>query len=192
MKNDSKTSQLVFEIAFSPHVVEECCKQSDLELSLIDLSLNFVSDFAKLEIDKDSCKKLKTAFKGARDDLGHSLDDRLKHLLHKESRLDIGDSILEELRRRDLAGAENEKSTWNGDTLPSLKLPSTAIPGRKLIEELPSDGCRNNGGTLLKRPEYSIVLEREKTMVIVKLPGVTSVQEVELDVSEVQTLNHKF
>lgn len=183
VKNDSKTPQLLFEIAFNPNIIEECCKQADLQQSLTDLSLNFVSDFAKLEIDKDSCKKLKAAFKGTREDLGYSLDDRLKHLLHKESKLDIGDSILDELHRRDLLGDVSEDCDWNGDTLPSLRLPSDAIPGRKLIEELPSG---SDSGKQLKRPEYSIEQESGKrVMVTIILPGVTSVREVELDVSEV-------
>ena len=183
VKNNSRTPQLVFEIAFSPFIVDECCKQAELKQSLIDLSLNFVSDFAKVQIDKNSCKKLKTAFKGTREDLGYSLDDRLKHLLHKESKLDIGDSILDELRQRDLPSAERDNSDWNGDTLPSLRLPSDAIPaGRKLIEELPSG---SEGRKQLRRPEYSMERENGRVSLTVCLPGVMSVREVELDVSEV-------
>ena len=187
VKNGHKTEHLLIDIAFNSYVIEECCKRSELEQLLIGLSLDFVSDFTKLSVDKQSYKKLKVAFKGAKEDMGHSLDERLNHLLPKESHMDIGESILDELHR--MSVSEDKKS--EGEKLPPLKLfPShkRVPPGHKLIEELPSthSGCESGR---VKQPEYCVetVREEEKEMVkiIVQLPGVSGVKEVLVDVSEV-------
>ena len=189
VKDHQKTGHLLFDIAFNPYVVQECCKDKELECMLLNLSLDFVSDFAKVEIDRPSCKKLKAPFKGPQEELQYSLNDHSRHLLAKESQLDIGDSILEELHRI-TCGNNEEVEAKNSSTLPLLKLPchKGIVPGRKLIEELPASSKDGMEGQV-KRPDHSVevVTEEgiERVRVTVNLPGVTSVREVELDVSQV-------
>ena len=188
VKDHHKTAHLLFDIAFNPSVIQECCKDKELEHLLLNLSLDFVSDFAKVEIDRQSCKKLKAPFKGPQEELQYSLNDHSRHLLGKESQLDIGDSILEELHR--ITCVDKEMETQDNSTLPSLKLPcrGVAAPGSKLIEELPASSKGGMEGQT-KRPDYSVEVVREEEIervrVTVKLPGVTSVREVELNVSQV-------
>lgn len=73
-------------------------KQTLLEDMLISLSLDFVEDFTKLQIERKSCRKIKEKFKGIPKDIQCSLDEQWRELLSEESRLDIGDSLLKQLR----------------------------------------------------------------------------------------------
>ena len=91
----------------------------------------------KLKINQESLKKMKSGFKGPRADIPNSLDERFNHFLPMESRLDIGDTILEELSRMGLSEHSKESE------LPPLRLFPESQDKRKLIEELP-EGYRSH------------------------------------------------
>ena len=178
--NGHKTVNLVYDIAFNPQVVEECSSNPVLFDMLTSLSLDFVEDMTKLNMRRDTLSK--SDVKGTQTDIHHSLDEGLKHLLPKESQLDFGDSLLDELGR--LSSAETGE-------LPPLKLPYQEKNSNKkpLIEELPSTTYANNSEVITKRPHYSVdvisIGEKKGLQIKVKLPGVRSVNDVNLEISEV-------
>ena len=181
--NGHKTVNFVYDIAFNPQVVEECSSNPVLFDMLTFLSLDFVEDMTKLNVHRDTVAK--SDVKGTQAEIHYSLDEGLKHLLPKESRLDFGDSLLDELGRLSSSSAETGE-------LPPLKLPHQERNTSKkpLIEELPSTPYPNNS-EVIKRPHYTVdvvsIGEKKGLQVKVKLPGVRSVNDVNLEISEVSS-----
>ena len=109
-KNGKKTKHFLIDIAFNPYVLDECAKQQDLEDMLVSLALDFVEDFAELKLDRKSCRKLREEFVGPQNDIQCSLDEQWKDGLSKESRVDIGDSLLKQLSSLRIPDAS--KGVW--------------------------------------------------------------------------------
>ena len=96
------SDNLLVDIAFDPSVVEECLKDAVMERMLIELSLNFVEEYCDMLLNKPRWVKLEgEAFLGPESDLHCSLDEQWRELLSKASKLDVGDSILRELKAGD-------------------------------------------------------------------------------------------
>lgn len=188
VRDGTRKSQLLFEVGFNPYVIKECTQNSVLEQMLVSLTLDFTAEFTGLAIDKQTVKKLAVPFKGPKQELHWSLDDSYNHLLPKEGRLDIGESLLKEIRRlKSNQTEENGKQTSSSiESLASLKLTSspTNENARKLIEEIPS------GKQCLTKPKHSVGTitkeGRKAVQVTVSLDGLSSVKDVEVDMSEVR------
>lgn len=142
VKNGKKTSDLLYDVAFSPQFLEECQQKVPLQDMLNSLIIRFIEDMIKLKINQESLKKMKSDFKGPRADIPNSLDERFNHFLPMESRLDIGDTILEELSRMGLSEHSKESE------LPPLRLFPESQDKRKLIEELPEGYRSHNDRTV--------------------------------------------
>lgn len=183
----------MIDIAFNPQVIDECMKDPTMCDMLNSLSLDFISDTTKLLLYRKTFKNIKSSFKGPKNDIHCSLDEHLKDGLTPASKLDICDSLLDQLANLNTSS----------ETLPALKLhPGHTKPG-KLIEELPS--CVTQplaNATKEKEPHVdtqqqikvpSFTLEIKMTddsrhkmlIVVVSLSGVSSVKDVELEVSQV-------
>lgn len=175
-----KTVNFVYDIAFNPQVVEECSSNPVLFDMLTSLSLDFIEDMTKLNVRRDTLSK--SDIKGTQTDVHYSLDEGLKHLLPKESQLDFGDSLLDELGRLSSSSGETGE-------LPPLKLPHQEKNSsqKPLIEELSTTA--NNSEVITKRPHYTVdvvsIGEKKGLEIKVKLPGVKSVNDVNLEISEV-------
>ncbi len=86
------------------------------------------------------------------------------------------------------------------EILDLLTTPASKPPGRALIEELESTtlatsgASTSEGSSVVSSPEHTLAITREEMQdgwrkllhLVVKLPHVNSVQEVDLEVSEVQ------
>ena len=142
VKDGKKTSDLLYDVAFSPQLLEECQQEVPLQDMLNSLIIRFIEDMIKLKINQESLKKMKSDFKGPRADIPNSLDERFNHFLPMESRLDIGDTILEELSRMGLSEHSKESE------LPPLRLFPESQDKRKLIEELP-EGYRSRNDVII-------------------------------------------
>lgn len=199
VRDGKRTKHLVLDIAFSPSVIEECLVAADMSDMLISLCLDFVQDFISVNFDRKSCKKLPNKkFVGSQMDMHYSLDYTLKELLSADTKLDVGDAILNQLNLRTTA-TEQKGGCSGGEELqlPPLR-PSTPPPSKKLIEELSSKptaaAATVSGacGTGWVEPEHSVSVreavgggthQRRLLVVKVTLPGLHSVSQVQLDVS---------
>ena len=108
-----RQNELLFDIAFHPHVVEECTKSTDLRPMLISLSLDFTDEYLSVVTD-GTYQVLPQKFKGPRSDVVNSLDDTNAELLSRQSRLDLGESILGSLKRRKGKKAKNTRKGLYG------------------------------------------------------------------------------
>lgn len=186
-----KTQDLLIDIAFNPSVLDECTKDTTLEFMLMSLAFDFVESYAELRVDRKTCTKLKRPlFKGLEEDIRCSLDEQWRGSLSKESRLDIGDSLLKQLSKMTTEDSKDDSK------LPPLKLSSaetqqkSAAKSAKLIEELASEAAASVDSTGLIVPEHSVRLKEADSRhpvrvgVKVTLPGVKSVGEVDLEISK--------
>ena len=104
-----KTQDLLIDIAFNPSVLDECTKDTTLEFMLMSLAFDFVESYAELRVDRKTCTKLKRPlFKGLEEDIRCSLDEQWRGSLSKESRLDIGDSLLKQLSKMTTEDSKGE------------------------------------------------------------------------------------
>ena len=194
VKKGAKTDNYLFDVAFNPKVVEECMKDATMLDMLNSLSLDFISDITRLLIYRNTFMKLRNSFNGPESDIQCSLDEQLKDGLTPASKLDIGDSLLDQLANL---------NTLSESTLPSLKLHPDTKPG-KLIEEIPlhashppaKPGEEKKADTkqAVKVPSFTLEIKmtddgRKILTIVVSLNGVSSVKDVELEVSQVNT-NH--
>ncbi len=97
-KEGKKTKHLIFDVAFNPYVLEECMKEKTLEDMLISLSLDFLEDITALRVQRKSCMKVKERVMGVAMDVHCSLDEQWRELLSQASRLDVGESLLSQLK----------------------------------------------------------------------------------------------
>ena len=199
--SSSKSSDLLYDVAFNPSVVEECFPQPLLQDMLHSLTLDFVSDTLNVRVEAPSLKVTDIVFKGLASDIQPSLEGN-RQLISHESHLDIRESILEELSR-----VSSPQS--NEGKLPPLRIRPEQMEKRSLIEELPDnhhEKKRNktkNGSKALKKkdknnrsknedthtvknPEHYVDQTEEGLVVTVCLPGVNTASEVDLELSEVQ------
>ncbi len=123
-----KTKNLIFDVAFHPYVLDECAKEKSLEDMLISLSLDFVEDTTGLRVKRESCVKLKEAMMGVPMDIQCSLDEEWRGSLSKESRLDVGESLLSKLKEARI-GERRQEGLFN--VVPRLPgfIPLGSFPG---------------------------------------------------------------
>ena len=101
-------------------------------------------------------------------------------------------SVLSEGSGIKLPSMKNGSEASVLNELSGVKVPSAKKKGPGLIEELSSskDVEINGGKRKLREPEYSVEKDGEELVealvVSIQLPGVTSVGECELDISEVR------
>lgn len=174
--NGKKTDDLLYDIAFNPRVIEEC-NEDIMDKMLTNLSLEFVHDMTSVSIRHDAVTK--SEVKGKIEQIHSSLDEHLNQFLPKEC--EIEDSLLEKLSRKMSASHEDT------DHLPPLKLSQEdGKQQRILIEELPHNTQSLQSGLLLKEPQHTLTESIDGISVKIVLAGVTSISDVDLEVSEVR------
>ena len=94
-----RQNELVIDIAVNPYVLQECLKERELKVMLVSLSLDFIDEFLAITTDRN-VQNVEEEFKGQREDISYSLDEQWSELLTRESRLDIGDSLLRTLNKK--------------------------------------------------------------------------------------------
>lgn len=185
VKKGKRVPPLLFDLAFNPYVTDQCGGTDPvLYEMLVSLTIQFIADATGVEVDPSKCERLSHLHKGPLKDIHNSLDENFNHLLPPESRLDVGQSILDALQR-----LNSQKDTRNC-VLPPLKLPGDVQgnPEKPLIQELP-DRLGKAGGKELHTdvcsPTHLIDVCEREVKVSVNLPGVSSVAEVDLEISKV-------
>ena len=97
-------TDLLIDIAFHTSVVEECERDPDLQAMLRDLILDFVADFASVELDRSSCTRLDVPHRGSKEDLWYSLDEQWREMLSEETRMDVRHTVLSHLKQAKVGG----------------------------------------------------------------------------------------
>lgn len=133
-----KTRDVVYDIAFHSDVLVECLKQRELEEMMASLCWDYVENETSLRIaNRKDCKKMEVSHKGVLGDIRSSLDEEWRHLLSQDSKMDIGDSILKQLREMKVKKEDEE-------TLRDLKLfPEKAGGGGSIKTHRESDRLTN-------------------------------------------------
>lgn len=184
-KSGKQLSDLIYDVAFNPTVINECSSVSVLREMLHSLILDFVTDMLKVQVDHATLRQVsECTYKGLEKDIGNSLDER-RHLISKESQLDMRESILDELAKVALSSESKD------DTLPPLRVNPQRDNTKKLIEELPDRNeeekkrNRRKKKPVKKAPLYTITSTDKYLEVTVDLPGVNKASDVDIDTSEV-------
>ena len=185
VKRGKRTPSLLFDLAFNPHVTDECGADPHLHEMLVSLAMQFIADTTGIEVDQSKCEKLTRSHTGPVRDIHHSLDQSLSHLLPAECKLDVGESILHILHHRN-----SQKDRSREAVLPPLRMPGNLHANSKkpLIQELPDTLQTSEREARQKRlrfPEHTIEVSDDTVVVCVNLPGVVSVADVDLEISKV-------
>ena len=165
-----KTAQ-VYDVAFNPSVIKDCARQ-DVSGQLIQLILDYTTDMTKLNLNRNSCKKIGKKFIGSEKEVISSIDERQQsHDPTPKVTIDQPQSLLEQLANI------NREAEEDSDFVLS-KEPDVKTPHKKLIEEISSESRE-----ILP---YQVVSKDDKVFVTINV-GYDSKQvgEAELDVSEV-------
>ena len=192
VKKGKRTPSLLFDLAFNPYVTDECGAEPLLHEMLVSLTMQFIADTTGIEVDPSKSEKLTRSHKGPLKDIYHSLDESFNHLLPEECRLDVRDTILDALHCRN-----SQKDSSRGTVLPPLRLPGDlqSIPKQPLIQELPEMVGKSRREAPHKRvqfPEHTMDVSDGIVTVCVNLPGVNSVADVDLEISEVGRVHHEL
>lgn len=179
-KKKNRNFDLLYDLAFNPRVIDECCKDPLMFEMLKNLALDFTEDTLGMRINRDSVTKSSEGV-GPQEDLQPSLDETMSHLLSKES--EIGDSLFEKLSQLS-CGSENKEGE-----LPPLKLKqdNIASSNKPLIEEITAaPGSDPVADNQLKRPHYVLKENSDRTIIIdIQLNEVKSASDIDLEVSKV-------
>ena len=178
-KKGKKTSDLLYDVAVNPKVLDECLQQPLLLDMLHSLILDFVRDMLKIRVDKDALLKVISGeYKGLQKDIQHSLEGNA-HLISQEAQLDMRESILEEL-------SKVTPTSHNETKLPPLIVtPNQTVYRKNMIEELPDQSERGKIEQKVNRPSHLLVSTDSGFEIRVKLPGIKKISDVDLEISEV-------
>ena len=173
----TQDSDLLYELAFNPHVTEECSKEFLMFEMLKNLSLDFTEDTLSVHTNRESVTKSSEPV-GSLEDLQSSLDASMSHLLPKES--EIGDSLFEKLSQLHVSASGENKQGF----LPELKLKqeNNDVKKKPLIEEITSSVSKE---ITVKRPHYILENSNGLLRIDIQLNGVQSATDIDLEVSSV-------
>lgn len=182
-KKGKKTSDLLYDVAVNPKVLDECLQQPLLLDMLHSLILDFIRDMLKIRVDKDALLKVSSGeYKGLHKDIQHSLEGNAR-LISQEAQLDMRESILEEL-------SKVTPTCHNETKLPPLLVtPNQTVHRKNMIEELPDqieEGGNRKSEQMVDRPKHLLISTESSFEFRVKLPGIKKISDVNLEISEVQ------
>lgn len=201
---DKKTGETVSTIAIAtnPEVLAEYgveAKDAEERKDFINLNLDYVQHLCGQSVDRNfTLLPRSIEFKGDLEKAQKYFKDSLKKAMKKDKAekeaeedpipdIDLPDSMLSKLAgisssgtRKDQPNVSSHKiSSDSPIILPDTKNEKKPAMKKNLIQELHSEEAR------LRRPEYALEKSSDDCLALrVELPGVTSVSQCELDISE--------
>ncbi|KAL8585367.1 hypothetical protein ACOMHN_035565 [Nucella lapillus] len=199
---DRKTGDTVLTVAIAtnPEVLAEYgveAKHSEERNSFINLTLDYVQHLSGKSVDRRfTLLPQSVQFKGDLEKAQKYFTDSLKKAMKKDKEgeeaeenptpdIDLPDSMLSKLAGISTSGARSGQSNDSSPADAPIKLPETKNekkPALKknLIQELHSEEVR------LRTPKHTLEKSSSEDCLVlqVELPGVTSVSQCELDISE--------
>lgn len=197
-------------VAFHPSVLKDFgreCSSPEEQRMLIHLALSYINDAHKLSLSRDYsllskdelCKGL---LKNAQESLTRNVNNSQENDFHKElgdleemfgpMATGCKDSLLKEMSNITASRSDDNESSQSEiepSTLePEIKMPFSAEGKKKgLIEEVP------NHTKIMSEPQHSVQLKEDGLLQVkIKLPGICSVADCQLDISQVLTCSYLY
>lgn len=195
-----KENYLLAAVSFHPKVIEEFgldAKKAEEQEALVNLAIDYLQDQHKLTISrqykilprdcpiKGSLENLLQTFRQQTVKEDEKLENELDELEKTFGPMAAGakDTVLNHLKNISVSQSDSSKNTTSHQPEIVLETSKPNHPTKKgLIEEIGIESAREDSCPC---PEYSLKTDSGMLVMTVSLPGVTTVRDCELDISEV-------